>query len=79
MSDIGDSSQVSSMSLIKSIYHINLSLKLITVFIIYWIDLVEDLFSYNTIKRKRVLEYYFFPDATLLSPIMSTEGVLNIQ
>ncbi|RCH83268.1 hypothetical protein CU097_003187 [Rhizopus azygosporus] len=42
-------------------------------------NLVEDLFSYNTIKRKRVLEYYFFQDATLTSPLMCTEGVLNIQ
>ena len=43
------------------------------------VDIVEDLFSYNTIKRKRILEYYFFENASLSSPIMSTEGVLNIQ
>ncbi|KAI9245269.1 hypothetical protein BY458DRAFT_560844 [Sporodiniella umbellata] len=42
-------------------------------------DLVEDLFSYNTVRRKRALEYYFFPNATLSSPIMCTEGVMNIQ
>ncbi|KAI8644032.1 hypothetical protein BD408DRAFT_413953 [Parasitella parasitica] len=42
-------------------------------------NIVEDLFSYNTVKRKRILEYYFFENASLSSPIMSTEGVLNIQ
>ncbi|KAI8883340.1 hypothetical protein K501DRAFT_333371 [Backusella circina FSU 941] len=41
--------------------------------------IVEDLFSYNTVKRKRVFEYYFFEDATLSSPLMNTNGVLNIQ
>lgn len=45
----------------------------------YIIDIVEDLFSYNTVKRKRILEYYFFEQASLSSPIMSTEGVMNIQ
>ncbi|KAI8373880.1 hypothetical protein BD560DRAFT_393848 [Blakeslea trispora] len=42
-------------------------------------SLIQDLFSYNTIKRKRVFEYYFFSNATLTSPVMSTEGVDNIQ
>lgn len=42
-------------------------------------NIVEDLFSYNTIKRRRILEYYFFEDASLSSPIMSTNGVMNIQ
>lgn len=42
-------------------------------------DIVEDLFSYNTGKRKNVLEYYFFEQASLSSPLMSTEGVMNIQ
>ncbi|KAI7900688.1 uncharacterized protein BX663DRAFT_517266 [Cokeromyces recurvatus] len=42
-------------------------------------SIIEDLFSYNAIKRKRILDYYFFQNATLSSPIMSTEGVLNIQ
>ncbi|KAI8090549.1 hypothetical protein BDF21DRAFT_357170 [Thamnidium elegans] len=41
--------------------------------------IVEDLFSYNTTKRKRILDYYFFENAVLTSPIMSTEGVMNIQ
>lgn len=43
------------------------------------IDIIEDLFSYNTVRRKRILEYYFFQDASLCSPIMSTEGIDNIQ
>ena len=42
-------------------------------------DIVENLFSYNTVKRKRILEYYFFENASLSSPIMSTDGVMNIQ
>ncbi|KAG0171923.1 hypothetical protein DFQ28_000788 [Apophysomyces sp. BC1034] len=42
-------------------------------------SIIEDLFSYSTIRRRRILEYYFFPDAVLTSPVMSTEGVLNIQ
>ena len=43
------------------------------------LGLIQDLFSYNTIKRKRVFEYYFFTNATLTSPVMSTEGIDNIQ
>ncbi|KAI8973876.1 hypothetical protein BDB01DRAFT_807939 [Pilobolus umbonatus] len=42
-------------------------------------NIIGDLFSYNTIKRKRILQYYFFEDAALSSPIMSTIGVNNIQ
>ncbi|SAM03395.1 hypothetical protein [Absidia glauca] len=42
-------------------------------------NIIEDLFSYNALRRKRILEYYFFNDATLTSPVMSTDGVLNIQ
>ncbi|GAN02922.1 hypothetical protein MAM1_0030c02372 [Mucor ambiguus] len=41
--------------------------------------IIQDLFSYDTVKRKRILEYYFFQDATLVSPVMSTDGVDNIQ
>ncbi|GAA5802211.1 hypothetical protein HPULCUR_007674 [Helicostylum pulchrum] len=39
-------------------------------------NIIEDLFSYDTIKRKYILEYYFFQDASLCSPIMSTDGYL---
>ncbi|KAI8340627.1 hypothetical protein BC941DRAFT_417730 [Chlamydoabsidia padenii] len=42
-------------------------------------NIIEDLFSYDALRRKRILEYYFFPDASLTSPVMSTDGVLNIQ
>ncbi|KAG1456972.1 hypothetical protein G6F46_007471 [Rhizopus delemar] len=42
-------------------------------------SIVEDLFSYDMIRRKRILEYYFFQDSTYTSPIMSAEGVNNIQ
>lgn len=43
------------------------------------IDIIEDLFSYSTVRWRRILEYYYFEDATLTSPIMSTEGIDNIQ
>lgn len=43
------------------------------------IDIIEDLFSYSTVRWRRILEYYYFEDATLSSPIMSTEGIDNIQ
>ncbi|CAO3656940.1 unnamed protein product [Mucor fragilis] len=42
-------------------------------------NIIQDLFSYDTVKRKRILEYYFFRDATLASPVMSTDGADNIQ
>ncbi|KAI7866780.1 hypothetical protein BDF14DRAFT_1809947 [Spinellus fusiger] len=42
-------------------------------------NIIQDLFSYSSLRRKRILEYYFFHDAVLTSPIMSTQGVLNIQ
>ncbi|CAO3599625.1 unnamed protein product [Absidia cylindrospora] len=40
--------------------------------------IVEDLFSYSPLRRNRVLKYYFFADASLTSPVMSTD-VLNRQ
>jgi hypothetical protein len=43
------------------------------------LDIVKDLLSYDTVRQKRVFEYYFFRDASLSSPLMSTEGVANIQ
>lgn len=43
------------------------------------LGIVEDLFSYNPLRRNRVLEYYFFADASLTSPVMSTDGVENIR
>lgn len=43
------------------------------------IDIIQDLFCYDTIKRKRILEYYFYQDASLVSPVMSTDGIDNIQ
>ncbi|CDH56001.1 hypothetical protein RO3G_00818 [Lichtheimia corymbifera JMRC:FSU:9682] len=42
-------------------------------------NIIEDLFSYSTVRWRRILEYYYFEDATLTSPIMSTEGIDNIQ
>lgn len=42
-------------------------------------DIVQDLLSYDSVRQKRVFEYYFFRDASLSSPLMSTEGVANIQ
>ncbi|RCH90089.1 hypothetical protein CU098_001444, partial [Rhizopus stolonifer] len=41
--------------------------------------IIEDLFSYNTINRKRVLEYYFFQDSTYASPSITVSGVDHIQ
>ncbi|KAI9315517.1 hypothetical protein BX666DRAFT_1956324 [Dichotomocladium elegans] len=42
-------------------------------------NIIEDLFSYSSVRWKRILEYYYFEDAVLTSPIMSTEGIANIQ
>ncbi|KAI9310982.1 hypothetical protein BX666DRAFT_2002290 [Dichotomocladium elegans] len=42
-------------------------------------NIIDDLFSYSTVRWKRVLEFYFFDDAVLTSPIMTTEGIDNIQ
>ncbi|ORE14940.1 hypothetical protein BCV71DRAFT_267017 [Rhizopus microsporus] len=42
-------------------------------------SIIEDLFSYNMIRRKRVLEYYFFQDSTYTSPLLTAENVNNIQ
>lgn len=45
----------------------------------YLLGIIEDLFSYNTINRKRVLEYYFFQDSTYASPSITVSGVDHIQ
>lgn len=78
MSDTGSDAQISPSVLIKSEYLIYYQ-RFLGVKKKVLVDIVEDLFSYNTIKRRRILEYYFFENATLSSPVMSTDGVLNIQ
>lgn len=41
--------------------------------------IVTDLFSYDDIKRRRIFDHYYFPNATFASPILRTEGVHNIK
>ncbi|KAF1803282.1 hypothetical protein V8B55DRAFT_1504105 [Mucor lusitanicus] len=41
--------------------------------------IVTDLFSYDDIKRRRIFDHYYFPNATFTSPILRTEGVHNIK
>lgn len=43
------------------------------------LEIILDLFSYEAEKRKNIFEYYFFKDAELSSPVLSTNGINNIQ
>ncbi|KAG2228292.1 hypothetical protein INT45_011084 [Circinella minor] len=40
---------------------------------------VEDLFSFNDTRQKRILDHYYFHDATFDSPLLATDGVYNIR
>ncbi|CDH49209.1 predicted protein [Lichtheimia corymbifera JMRC:FSU:9682] len=42
-------------------------------------NIVEDLFSYSSLRWERILQYYFFEDVILTTPILSTEGVNNVH
>ncbi|KAI9357858.1 hypothetical protein BD770DRAFT_388516 [Pilaira anomala] len=40
---------------------------------------VTDLFSYDDTKRARILDHYYLPNSTFVSPILRTSGVHNIK
>ncbi|KAI9273183.1 hypothetical protein EDC94DRAFT_185705 [Helicostylum pulchrum] len=40
---------------------------------------VTDLFSYDDVKRTRILDHYYLPNSTFVSPILRTSGVHNIK
>ncbi|CAO3614897.1 unnamed protein product [Mucor hiemalis] len=44
-----------------------------------FIGVVTDLFSYDDVKRKRILDHYYLPNSTFISPILRTSGVHNIK
>ncbi|KAG2195975.1 hypothetical protein INT47_011480, partial [Mucor saturninus] len=50
---------------------------ILNIFLI--IGVVTDLFSYDDIKRKRILDHYYLPNSTFVSPILRTSGVHNIK
>ncbi|KAI8875334.1 hypothetical protein K501DRAFT_338763 [Backusella circina FSU 941] len=41
--------------------------------------IINALFSHNNRERKHILDQYYFPDATYISPIIRTEGIHNIN
>ncbi|KAI9496361.1 hypothetical protein BDB00DRAFT_810141 [Zychaea mexicana] len=41
-------------------------------------NIVQDLFCYDTVKRKRILEFYFVKDAIMVTPFMAARGVQEI-
>ncbi|KAI9311734.1 hypothetical protein BX666DRAFT_1881596 [Dichotomocladium elegans] len=45
----------------------------------YQLGIVRDLFSYDTVKRRRVLEFYFLKDAILITPLLATHGLESIS
>ncbi|KAJ8661067.1 hypothetical protein O0I10_003290 [Lichtheimia ornata] len=38
-------------------------------------NIVKDLFSYDTVRRRRILEFYFVKDAILTTPLIAAHGV----
>ncbi|KAI9004867.1 hypothetical protein CLU79DRAFT_782266 [Phycomyces nitens] len=40
---------------------------------------VKDLFSFSNTRQKRILDYYYFPEADFVSPLLTTKGVFNIR
>ncbi|KAI7867929.1 hypothetical protein BDF14DRAFT_1995515 [Spinellus fusiger] len=40
---------------------------------------VKDLFSLSDTKQRRILDYYYFPDADFVSPLLATQSVFNIR
>ncbi|KAI8145479.1 hypothetical protein BJV82DRAFT_603820 [Fennellomyces sp. T-0311] len=40
---------------------------------------VADLFSFNDTRQKRILDHYYFHDATFDSPLLATSGIYNIR
>lgn len=63
---------------LKPIYDMKHTKTLITI-LIKKIGVVTDLFSYDDIKRRRILDHYYLPSATFVSPILRTTGVHNIK
>ncbi|KAI8098206.1 uncharacterized protein B0P05DRAFT_520905 [Gilbertella persicaria] len=41
--------------------------------------LITDLFSYDDLKRRRILDHYYLPNALFTSPILKTTGIHNIK
>ncbi|KAI8983732.1 hypothetical protein BDB01DRAFT_789897 [Pilobolus umbonatus] len=41
--------------------------------------IIHDLFSFDDIKRKNILECYYLPNASFVSPIVRTSGIHNIK
>ncbi|KAI7885857.1 hypothetical protein K492DRAFT_203665 [Lichtheimia hyalospora FSU 10163] len=40
---------------------------------------VSDLFSFNETQQKRILDHYYFHDASFESPLLVTSGIYNIR
>ncbi|KAI7855300.1 hypothetical protein BDC45DRAFT_505889 [Circinella umbellata] len=41
-------------------------------------NIVQDLFCYDTVKRKRILEFYFIKEAIMITPFMAARNIQEI-